>query len=96
LVGSDKAEFFSLVFIIVFSLYSVSPDTAVQAGIQSNCVTDYIFVSFFWVALQICFNLYHNTMRTNLLNWNNLVSISKNVVFYAFGVVRILLIFGKF
>ena len=29
------------------------------------------------------------TMRTNLLNWCNLVSISKNVVFYAFGVVRI-------
>ena len=28
-------------------------------------------------------------MRTNLLNWSNLVSISKNVVFYAFGVVRI-------
>ena len=24
------------------------------------------------------------TMRTNLLNWCNLVSISKNVVFYAF------------
>ena len=30
-----------------------------------------------------------NTMRTNLLNWCNLVSISKTVVFYAFGVVRI-------
>ena len=29
------------------------------------------------------------TMRTNLLNWSGLVSISKNVVFYAFGVVRI-------
>ena len=29
------------------------------------------------------------TMRTNLLNWCNLVSISKNVVFYAFLVVRI-------
>ena len=28
-------------------------------------------------------------MRTNLLNWCNLVSISKNVVFYVFGVVRI-------
>ena len=28
-------------------------------------------------------------MRTNLLNWCNLVSISKNVVFYAFLVVRI-------
>ena len=27
------------------------------------------------------------TMRTNLLNWCNLVSISKNVVFYAFLVV---------
>ena len=47
LVGSDKAEFFSLIFIIFFFPYSVSPDTAVQAGIQSNCVTDYIFVSFF-------------------------------------------------
>ena len=38
---------------------------------------------------------YHNlsyyfyTMRTNLLNWCNLVSISKNVVFNAFLVVRI-------
>ena len=29
------------------------------------------------------------TMRINLLNWCNLVSISKKVVFYAFGVVRI-------
>ena len=29
------------------------------------------------------------TMRTNLLNWCNLVSISKKVVFYAFLVVRI-------
>ena len=29
-----------------------------------------------------------NTMRKNLLNWCNLVSISKNVVFYTFGVVR--------
>ena len=29
------------------------------------------------------------TMRTNLLNWCNLVSISKNVVFYASLVVRI-------
>ena len=29
------------------------------------------------------------TLRTNLLNSNNLISISKNVVFYAFGVVRI-------
>ena len=29
------------------------------------------------------------TMRTNLLNWCNLVSISKNVVFYVFLVVRI-------
>ena len=28
------------------------------------------------------------TMRTNLLNWCNLVSISKNVMFYAFLVVR--------
>ena len=30
-----------------------------------------------------------NTMRTNLLNWCNLVSISENVVFYTFLVVRI-------
>ena len=30
-------------------------------------------------------------MRTNLLNWCDLVSISKNVVFYAFGVVSIYL-----
>ena len=29
------------------------------------------------------------TIRTNLLNWCNLVSISKNIVFYAFLVVRI-------
>ena len=29
------------------------------------------------------------TMRTNLLNWCNLVSIIKNVAFYAFLVVRI-------
>ena len=29
------------------------------------------------------------TMRTNLLNWCNLVSISKNVLFYVFLVVRI-------
>ena len=31
----------------------------------------------------------HNTMRKNLLNWCNLVSISKNVAFYASLVVRI-------
>ena len=30
-----------------------------------------------------------STMRTNLLNWCNLVSISKNVMFYVFLVVRI-------
>ena len=29
------------------------------------------------------------TMRTNLLNWCNLVSINKNLAFYAFLVVRI-------
>ena len=34
-------------------------------------------------------NLKTNTMRTNLLNWCNLVLISKNVVFYVFLVVRI-------
>ena len=28
------------------------------------------------------------TMRTNLLNWSDLVSIRKNVVFYAFGGVK--------
>ena len=33
--------------------------------------------------------LVDNTMRTNLLNWSDLVSISKNVVFYAFLVLRI-------
>ena len=36
------------------------------------------------------------TMRTNLLNWCHLVSVSKNVVFYAFLVVRIYEIFSKF
>ena len=34
-----------------------------------------------------------HTVRTNLLNWSNLISISKNVVFY---VGKNLLIFGKF
>ena len=33
------------------------------------------------------------TMRTNLLNWCNLVSISKNVMFYAFLLARIYKIF---
>ena len=33
--------------------------------------------------------LYSDTMRKNILNWCDLVSISKNVVFYVFGVVRI-------
>ena len=43
------------VYVLSFFLsYSVSSDTAAKAGIQSNCVTDYIFVSFL-VALQICF-----------------------------------------
>ena len=32
---------------------------------------------------------FNYTMRTNVLNWCNLVSISKNVVFYASGMVRI-------
>ena len=36
------------------------------------------------------------TIRTNLLNWCNLVSISKNIVFYAFLLVRIYYIFSKF
>ena len=30
-----------------------------------------------------------NTMRKNLLNWCNLVSIGKKLMFYVFGVVRI-------
>ena len=34
-------------------------------------------------------NNFWYTMRTNLLNWCNLVSISKNVVFYVSLVVRI-------
>ena len=37
-----------------------------------------------------------STMRTNLLNWCNLVSISKNVVFYAFLVVRIYYYLAEF
>ena len=32
---------------------------------------------------------YHATMRRNVLNWCNLVSISKKLMFYVFGVVRI-------
>ena len=37
------------------------------------------------------------TMRRNLLNWCNLISISKKLMFYVFGVVRIyLLIFSLF
>ena len=51
----------------------------------------------FWInckrpAYLSCFSplqVIQNTMRTNLLNWCHLVSISKNVVFYAFLVVRI-------
>ena len=35
-------------------------------------------------------------MRKKLLNWCNLASISKNVMFYAFLVVRIYWIFSKF
>ena len=35
----------------------------------------------------VCFIYILYTMRTDLLNWCNLVSISKNVVFYAFLVV---------
>ena len=30
-----------------------------------------------------------HTMRTNLLNWCDLVSISKKLMFYVFGMVRI-------
>ena len=37
-----------------------------------------------------------NTMKTNLLSWCNLVSISKNLVFYAFLVVRIYWTFSWF
>ena len=44
--------------------------------------------------MQIRVKMHHSfipnlTMRTSLLNWCTLVSISKNVVFYAFLVVRI-------
>ena len=39
--------------------------------------------------LQNADELRNNTMRTNLLNWCNLVSISNNAVFYAFLMVRI-------
>ena len=39
---------------------------------------------------KICSALLDYTMRTNLLNWCNLISInSKNVVFYAFLVVNL-------
>jgi hypothetical protein len=31
----------------------------------------------------------YNNMRKNLLNWCNLVSISKKLMFYAFGAVTI-------
>ena len=39
---------------------------------------------------RICPQLFlHHTMRINLLNWSGFVPISKNIVFYAFWVVRI-------
>ena len=41
-----------------------------------------------WQNILLYSNL-SDTMRTNLLNWCHLVSISKNIVFYAFLVVRI-------
>ena len=50
----------------------------------------------FWRRFLTFFSLYcckifinHYTMRRNLLNWWNKVSISKKLMFYVFGVVRI-------
>ena len=37
----------------------------------------------------VLFDRFGGTMRKNLLNWCNLVSISKKLMFYIFGVVRI-------
>ena len=45
---------------------------------------------YWWVTKSCLIALAHAiTMRTNLLNWCNMVSISKNVVFYTVLVVRI-------
>ena len=54
--------------------------TLTELGVCPMCVVESPKI---WVALLV------STMRTNLLNWCNLVSISKNVVFFAFLVVRI-------
>ena len=50
-----------------------------------------------WIARYVeTFINFDYTMRTNLLNWCNLVSISKNEVFYAFLVLRIYLYLADF
>ena len=79
LVVSDKAEFFSLVFII-FSPSSVSPDAAVQSGIQSECVTDYIFVSFFG-SIADMFLFYTTISKFDILIYSR-VHISSNTAFF--------------
>jgi hypothetical protein len=49
-------------------------------------IQELLFIRLFKDSTAIC--IYY-TMRRNLLNWCNLVSISKKLMFYAFGVVRI-------
>ena len=50
----------------------------------------------FTLRFKFAMNSYIISMRINLLNWCNLVPISKNVVFYTFLVVRIYLILWTF
>ena len=53
-------------YYLLFFSYSVSPDTAAKSGIQSDCVTDYIFVSFFG-SIADMFLFYTKTSKFDIL-----------------------------
>ena len=76
---------------IEFGFFKIVDNRILFYFATTTFLVAWLFVSENGVFIQISwYSIYTSiTMRTNLLNWCNLVSISKNVVFYALGVVRI-------
>ena len=61
------------------------------SDVESSMIDNWSVNVTLFCAIFITLVLFHYslTMRRNLLNWCNLVSISKKLMFYVFGVVRI-------
>ena len=66
--------------LLFFSPSSVSPDAAAQSGIQSECVTDYIFVSFFGSIVDM-FLFYTTISKFDILIYSR-VHISSDTAFF--------------